>query len=411
MLMRIAYLVNQYPAVSHSFIRREILELERSGVDVVRIALQAWSGTLADEADRREADRTAYIRALGLTRLAWIFFKRCLTGPLHMLRAVALVLKMARHSSRTMAVHFFYLLEAGAVADILQKQGLRHLHAHFGTNSAEVAMLASCLTGGTYSFTAHGPEEFDKARAIGLVTKVARSAFVVAVSSFGRGQLYRWIDRGDWDKVKVVHCGLEPGFHAAPAAPPPAARRLVCVGRLCEQKGQLLLVQAAQMLKQRGLAFQLVLAGDGELRPDLEREIAARGLGERIRITGWLSSAQIRQELLNATAMVLPSLAEGLPVAIMEAMALRRPVLSTYIAGIPELVRSGVSGWLFPSGSVEELAAAMEACLRAPADEIEKMGSAARCMVLARHDIGLEAKKLTGHFLEVLNGRAHPIGG
>lgn len=410
MFMRIAYLVNQYPAVSHSFIRREILELERAGVNVVRIALQAWTGTLADEADRREADRTAYIRPLGLAQLAWIFFRRCLSGPLPMLRAVALVFRMARHSSRPMAVHFFYLLEAGGVADILAQREVRHLHAHFGTNSAEVAMLACCLTGETYSFTVHGPEEFDKARAIGLATKVARSAFVVAVSSFGRGQLYRWIAQDDWDKVKVVHCGLEPGFHAAPAAPPPAERRLVCVGRLCEQKGQLLLVQAAQMLMQRGLAFQLVLAGDGELRPELERAIAARGLGERIRITGWLSSAQIRQELLDATALVLPSLAEGLPVAIMEAMALRRPVLSTYIAGIPELVRTGVSGWLFPSGCAEALAAAMEACLGAPASEIERMGHAAQCAVRERHDIGVEARKLTEHFLEVLNSRTHPTG-
>jgi colanic acid/amylovoran biosynthesis glycosyltransferase len=408
--MRIAYLVNQYPAVSHSFIRREILELERSGVDVVRIALQGWAGAIVDDEDKREAGKTVYIQRLGVLRLCLCCLLALLAGPWRMLQAAALVVKMARHSSRAFAVHAFYLLEASAVAQVLKRRDVHHLHAHFGTNSAEVAMLACCLAGRTYSFTAHGPEEFDKARSIGLTMKVRRSAFVVAVSSFGRGQLYRWIDPADWNKVKVVHCGLEPGFHADVPPLRPAAGRLVCVGRLCEQKGQLLLIQAAEMLVRRGVAFQLVLAGDGELRERIEREIAARGLGRHVAITGWLSSSGIRDQLLSATALVLPSLAEGLPVAIMEAMALRRPVLSTYIAGIPELVSTGVNGWLVPSGSTEALAAAMERCLSASPAEIEAMGHAAQRAVLERHDIAGETRKLAGHFLQVFNERAHAIG-
>jgi colanic acid/amylovoran biosynthesis glycosyltransferase len=409
--MRIAYLVNQYPAVSHSFIRREILELERSGVDVVRIALLGWAGTIVDDADRRELERTFYIQKLGLVRLCAGWCLAFLSSPWRMLQAVALVMKMARHSSRAFAVHCFYLVEACAVADVLKRRNVHHVHAHFGTNSAEVAMLACCLSGRTYSFTAHGPEEFDKAGSIGLVTKVRRSAFVVAVSSFGRGQLYRWIDPGDWSKVKVVHCGLEPGFHNHVPTLRPAERRLVCVGRLCEQKGQLLLIRAAEMLARRGVAFHLVLAGDGELRAELEREIAARELGDRVTITGWLSSTGIRDELLKATALVLPSLAEGLPVAIMEAMALRRPVLSTYVAGIPELVSAGVNGWLVPSGCTEALAAAMESCLSASPAEIERMGNSAQQVVLARHDIASETRKLVGHFVQVVGERKHAIGG
>lgn len=408
--MRIAYLVNQYPAVSHSFIRREILELERSGVEVVRIALQGWRATIVDEEDKREAGKTFHVQRLGMARLLIRFAAACLSSPVRMLQAMALVLQMARHSSRAFAVHVFYLLEACAVADFLRRRDVHHLHAHFGTNSAEVAMLACCLAGRTYSFTAHGPEEFDKAGSIGLSTKVRRSAFVVAVSSFGRGQLYRWIDPGDWNKVKVVHCGLEPGFHAHVPPLRPAGKRLVCVGRLCEQKGQLLLVRAAEMLVRRGVAFRLVLAGDGELREEMEREIAARGLAEHVTITGWLSSSEIREELLHATALVLPSLAEGLPVAIMEAMALRRPVLSTYIAGIPELVSTGVNGWLVPSGSTEALAAAMESCLNASPADIEQMGNAAQRIVLERHDIACETKKLAAHFLQVVGERAHALG-
>lgn len=409
--MRVAYLINQYPAVSHSFIRREMLELERSGVDVVRIALRGWKGVVADDEHRRELQKTLYIQRLGVFGLLMHFARTSMTSPVRTINMLVLALGMARHDPSRLFIHLFYVMEACAVAAILARENVRHLHAHFGTNSTEVAMLACGLTGGTYSFTVHGPEEFDKAKSIGLATKVARSAFVVAVSSFGRGQLYRWIDHSNWNKVKVVHCGLEPGFHTEASSAAPVQKRLVCVGRLCEQKGQLLLLQAAELLIRRGWDFQLVLAGDGELRRPIEDDIASRGLGQHVSITGWLSNAQVREQLLNATALVLPSLAEGLPVAIMEAMALRRPVLSTYIAGIPELIRPGINGWLFPSGSPEELAAAMEQCLLASASEIDAMGDAAHETVLQRHDIRLEARKLKEHFVDVLNGGACPIRG
>jgi glycosyltransferase involved in cell wall biosynthesis len=402
--MRVAYLVNQYPAVSHSFIRREILELERRGVEVTRIALRGWKDNAVDDDNRRELTRTTYIQKLGAVRLLALFFATLAGAPRRTLRALKLAMGMARQSPRPIYVHLFYVIEACAVARILRRDGVAHLHAHFGTNSAEVAMLAGDLADTAYSFTAHGPEEFDRATSLGLMTKVARSAFVVAVSSFGRGQLYRWIDPADWDKVKVVHCGLEPGFHADVPAQVPAPGRLVCVGRLCEQKGQLLLLQAAELLVRRGVRFELVLAGDGELRAQVEDEIRARGLGAHVSLTGWLSSAQVREEILKSSALVLPSLAEGLPVALMEAMALGRPVLSTYIAGIPELVRPGVNGWLFPCGSSDELAAAMASCLATSAARLEEMGQAARQTVLERHDIRRETRKLLDHFVETMRG-------
>jgi len=162
---------------------------------------------------------------------------------------------------------------------------------------------------------------------------------VVAISSFGRSQLYRWIPYTDWPKVEVVHCGLEAVFHAGAARAVPSAPRLVCVGRLCEQKGQLLLVRAVAQLAAEGVALELVLAGDGEMRAEIEALITRHGLQAMVRITGWISSDQVREELLAARALTLPSFAEGLPVVVMEAMALRRPVLTTYVAGIAELVR------------------------------------------------------------------------
>lgn len=261
-------------------------------------------------------------------------------------------------------------------------------------------MLAHALGGPRYSFTVHGPEEFDKPRFIGLGEKIHRSAFAVAISSYGRSQLYRWVEHEHWPKVHVVHCGLERDFHEVPPVAIPDAPRLVCVGRLCEQKGQLLLIEAAARLSGKGIAFELVLAGDGEMRGEVEALIACHGLEDRIRITGWISAEQVRREILAARGLVLPSFAEGLPVVIMEAMALRRPVLTTYVAGIPELVRHGVEGLLFPAGSVDELAAAMEMYLATSLVELADMGEAAYRRVLARHDVDAEATKLAKLFRE-----------
>jgi colanic acid/amylovoran biosynthesis glycosyltransferase len=274
------------------------------------------------------------------------------------------------------------------------------LHAHFGTNPAEVAMLVHALGGPPWSFTAHGPEEFDKPKFIALPEKIRRSKFVVAVSSFGRSQLFRNISHEHWPKIKVVHCGIEAAFYGNAVDKRPSHQRLICVGRLSEQKGQLLLVDAARQLRDRGTKFELVLAGDGDMRPELERLIAQHGLQKEVRITGWIDSDQVRDEILAARALVLPSFAEGLPVVIMEAMALRRPIISTFVAGIPELVVPGEHGWLVPAGDTGALAAAMQACLDADADAMARMGSAAQARVLERHDADREAAKLADLFLQ-----------
>jgi len=196
----------------------------------------------------------------------------------------------------------------------------------------------------------------------------------------------------------VVHCGLDATFLADAITPVPDVPRLVCVGRLSGQKGQLLLIEAAARLQREGLAFELVLAGDGEMRPQIEQYIAKEGLGQHVRITGWISGAQVKQELLAARALVLPSFAEGLPVVIMEAMALGRPVISTYIAGIPELVLDGQCGWLTPAGDVAALATAMRSCLACDTATLQAMGQQARERAAARHDIRTEAAKLAGLF-------------
>jgi colanic acid/amylovoran biosynthesis glycosyltransferase len=396
--MRIAYLINQYPKVSHSFIRREILALERRGFDVLRIALRGWDGEVVDPQDLHERAQTRYVLKDGLPVLLAATLRMLVTAPLRFLAATALAFRMGRGAERSMPWHLAYLAEACRLLPWCESFGVTHLHAHFGTNAAEVAMLAHALGGPPYSFTVHGPEEFDKPQFLGIREKIRRSAFVVAISSYGRSQLYRWIDHTQWPKVKVVHCGLEPSFHHVVPVPLTSAAKLVCVGRLCEQKGQLLLVEAIATLAAKGIRVEVVLAGDGEMRGELEALIADNGLARQITITGWISAARVSEEILAARALVLPSFAEGLPVVIMEAMALKRPVLTTFVAGIPELVVAGTSGWLFPAGDVAALAAAIEDAVRRPSDELKRMGEAAYARVMERHSIDAEAAKLVRLF-------------
>ncbi len=408
MPLKIAYLVNEYPKVSHSFIRREIVALERNGFEVLRVSLRGWNARLVDEADLREQARTRYVLKEGALALLWAGLRILAVSPRRFLAAFVLTMRVGWRAERPLPYHLAYLAEACRMLPWLRSFGARHLHAHFGTNSAEVAMLACALGGPRYSFTVHGPEEFDMPRSLKLAEKVRRAAFVVAISSFGRSQLYRWVDHAHWHKVRVVHCGVDASDRDSPPEPVPAAPRLVCVGRLCEQKGQLLLVEAASRLLSKRVPFELVLAGDGELRAEIEALIGERGLERHVRITGWISNDAVRSEILAARALVLPSFAEGLPVVLMEAMALRRPVLTTYVAGIPELVRSGKEGWLIPAGSVDELVAALEDCLGRPAGELAQMGQAARGRVLERHSVDTEAAKLGRLFEEHCRPRSSP---
>jgi glycosyltransferase involved in cell wall biosynthesis len=391
---RIAYFVNQYPKVSHTFIRREIQALERQGFAIQRIALRGWDAELVDADDMQERERTRFVLQAGVIGLILSMLKIMVTRPIRFLMALQSALKMGIHADRPLFFHLIYLAEACRMIPWLKEFDAQHVHAHFGTNSTEVVMLAHALGGPSFSFTVHGPEEFDKPQFLAIREKVRHAAFVVAISSFGRSQLYRWIDYVDWPKVHVVHCGLDQTFFDVPAVPIPEAPRVVCVGRLNEQKGQLLLVNAVHRLAQEGVELEVVLAGDGEMRADLENLIKKCKLQDRIRITGWINSNQVRDEILSSRALLLPSFAEGLPVVIMEAMALRRPVLTTYIAGIPELIRPGKDGWLFPAGDVEALVSTLKDFLATPLGLLQTMGNAGHMRVLERHSIDIEAGKL-----------------
>lgn len=390
----LGYLINQYPMSSLTFIRREIAAIEALGHPVQRYAVRAWSERLVDPEDEREAARTKRVLAAGALTLLARTLVTALLHPLRFVHALATAWRFGGRSHRGRLVHLVYLMEACVLRAWLRADRVTHLHAHFGSNSATVALLCRLLGGPRFSFTVHGPEEFDQPIALSLGDKIERAAFVVAISSFGRSQLLRWTRPENWPKVRVVRCGVDPFYLGHEPVPVPATPKLVNIGRLSEQKGQLLLIDAAARLREFGRTFELVIIGDGELRPLLTARIAALRLENHVKLVGWQTGEEVRAHLLGSRGLVLASFAEGLPVVIMEALALRRPVVTTHIAGIPELVVPGETGWLVPAGDVEELANAMTDLLDAPAAVVERMADLGARLVARDHDVRTEAKKL-----------------
>ena len=395
-LPTIGYLTTEYPKPSHTFVRRELLALERRGWPIERFSIRPFAGTLADPADRREAELTtvlldAPLRVIGLA--AWT----AVTRPVAFARALATTVSLWRQSQRSLLKHLAYLAEATVLVRECRAKRVRHLHVHFGKNSADVALLADVLGGPGFSMTIHGPGEFDASAPFALGEKVAASRFTAAISSFGTAQLRRWVAAAHWDKLNIVRCTIGDDFLTQLTPVEQTRAELVCVGRLTGQKGQLLLVEAVARLVREGVDLHLTLAGDGELRGPIEAAIAEHGLERNVTITGWIGEAEVRSLIRSSRALVLPSFAEGLPVAIMEALAMGRPVVSTMVAGIPELVRGdgpGRNGWLFPAGDVDAIADALREVAAADCFTLTQYGRAGHDAVARDHRTDTEAAKL-----------------
>jgi len=257
-----------------------------------------------------------------------------------------------------------------------------------------VAMLAAAVAGVPYSFTAHGPDEFERAALMALNLKLRHAEFAVCVSHFGRSQLMRWTSPDQWHKIALVHCGLDESFLREDCTSVPSRARLLCIGRLEKQKAHLTLVAAAHLLRNAGVGFELIIIGDGAMRSQIENAIREAGLSHHIFLAGWASGDRVRAELTAARALILPSFAENLPVVIMEAMACARPVIATYVAGIPELVVPGETGWLVPASDEVALAEAMHRVLKEPSDKLTDMGLKGRARVMEQHAVRNEAAKL-----------------
>jgi colanic acid/amylovoran biosynthesis glycosyltransferase len=405
--MNIAYLINQYPKVSHSFIRREIQALEALGLKVDRFSIRSCKAELVDPQDLVELRKTVVILQQGIFLLLLAFLKCFLKQPIVTLKAFYFTAQFASKSDTGFIRHFAYLCEACSLLSKFAQCQITHVHTHFGTNSTTVAMLCHMLGGPSFSFTIHGPEEFDRSREIALAEKIRRAKFILAISSFTRSQLFRRCNYSEWNKIKLIRCGLDSSFLDLSPAPIADNCQFVCVGRLCEQKGQLLLINAAKRLFDLGYSFSLVLVGDGEMRPQIEELVREFGLGDFITITGWVSSQAVNQYIQSSRAFVLPSFAEGLPVVLMEALALERPVISTYVAGIPELVIPGENGWLIPPGSTGHLVEAMKTALETPVEQLQKLGKQGAEKVRIQHDAAKIAQEIIPLFQAAL-GKSVP---
>jgi glycosyltransferase involved in cell wall biosynthesis len=243
-----------------------------------------------------------------------------------------------------------------------------------------------------------GPEEFDKVAAIALPEKIKRAAFVVAISSYCKSQLSRWCDYDAWSKINIVRCGVDDMFLKGERVPVSDEPHFVTVGRFAPEKGQAILIEAAGRLLAEGIDFKLTIIGDGPLRDRLEHQIRQKGLTENVKITGWVDGVTVRKLMLSSRFLVLPSFAEGLSVVLMEVLALRRPAICTAIAGLPELVEQGKSGWVVPAGSVEDLYEALKCALCTTLEEIGRMGDVGFESVRQRHCVSSEAERLIGLF-------------
>ena len=269
--MSLAYLLNWYPQPSQTALRREVTALEEMGVPFHRFSLRRYEGELVDENDLAERARTRSILDVGALGLLTAILRVGLQRPRTFIRALGLAVKVGRIDERGLVRTLIYFAEACVLREWAVELGIDHIHTHYGTNSATAAMLCRLLGGPTYSFTMHGPEEFDAPRATCLREKIQHAKFVIAISEFTRSQLYRWADYHDWGKISVIHVGVSPMFLDHGPAPIPVAPRLVNIGRIVEQKGQAILITAAARLRDRGFDFELVIVGDGPMRAEIER--------------------------------------------------------------------------------------------------------------------------------------------
>jgi colanic acid/amylovoran biosynthesis glycosyltransferase len=400
--LRLAYVVGRYPAPSHTFIQREIAGLRACGASVDAFSIHAPAlGDVLSPEDRAERAATSVV--LRPSRLATaVAFTRacaraCARAPRGLLAAARRALSLRRPGLRALAWQGFYLAEALVVWAQCDRRGIRHLHAHHLNQAADVALLAAALGGEdwSWSLTIHGPDELYEVGRFKLAEKVRDAALVACISDFCRSQAMAHVEPEQWGKLHVVRCGVDARLWHAPArdAAPARPLRVLTVGRLTPKKGHAILLDALAQLRAEGVAVEAELVGDGPHRPALERRARELRIADAVTFAGTLGQHEIRPRFERADVFCLPSFAEGVPVVLMEAMAMELPVLTTRVMGIPELVEHERSGLLVPPGRADAVAAALRR-LAADPDERRRLGEAGRRTVQERYDCRHEAARL-----------------
>ncbi len=395
---RIAYLISQYPAVNHTFILREIIELRRGGLDVCVASVSPVDRPHAQMTaeEQSETATTCYVKSTALLTILARHLRTFINRPASYLGGLIYVLKLARFDITQLVRCLFYFAEAVVVGVWMQSQNCTHLHTHF---SSTVALFVRQVFPVTISMTIHGPGEFTNPRGFWLREKIIASDFVVAISDYARSQLMLNSPASEWHKLEVCRLGINP----AQFQPIVKIRtredvfEVICVGRLAAVKAQHILIRAMHRLLEENRNVRLRLVGDGEDRASLESEVRSLGINQHVIFDGWRNQDEVHARYEQADCFALASFAEGVPVVLMEAMAMNLPCIATRITGVPELIRDGVDGLLVAPSSVEELA---EAIARLMDDEAlrARLCTAGRRRVMDVYDLPRNVARLADIF-------------
>ena len=398
--IRLAYLVSEYPAVSHTFILREIKQLRTMNFDirVASINRPAQSAARMTEAERCEAEGAFYVKNAGVPAIVRTHLTTFARTPLAYLRGLLFSIWLGGLDLRRVIFGIFYFAEAVMIGQWMESLKVKHLHVHFANAALTVALIASRIFPIDFSFTMHGPDEFYDAPGFFLKEKIAAASLVCCIGYFARSQLMRLAPPSDWGKLAVAPLGVDPRIFAArETRQRPAQLELVCVGRLVQAKGQHVLLDAVAGLVRDGRKIRLRLVGDGPDRPSLKQAAQAAGLDAIVIFEGAVNQDEILKIYREADIFVLASFAEGLPVVLMEAMAMEVPCISTYVAGIPELIRNEVDGILVMPSDDRALAAAIERLMLDP-DLRARLGVAGRQRVMEKYDLNSNVARLAQLF-------------
>jgi colanic acid/amylovoran biosynthesis glycosyltransferase len=419
----VAYVVGRYPAVSHAFVTREVLALRKAGVRVDTISIHtAPAEDVLSEVDRSERDTTYSLLPIRIGAFVSAHLRAFLKSPRAYLATMAQALLNSPGGVRGRLWQLFYFAEGILVWRHCTRTGARHIHAHHLNQASDAAMLAAHYGNAvgsdppwTWSFTMHGPNEFYDVSRFRLAHKARDAAMVVCISDFARSQVMGFTPEEAWPRLRAVHCGVDPTEYdpdREEAARTAGIFRILYVGRLVAFKGQGVLLDALASLRDTGVDARLDLVGDGPSRAYLQQRAEALGLAEEVTFLGAVGQDEIRAHYSAADVFCLPSFAEGVPVVLMEAMAMRVPVVTTRIMGISELIDDEVDGLLVRPGRVDQLTRALARLANDP-ELREELGRRGREKVLAEFDVRESGRRLGELFTDAttaIPGDQQPIG-